>query len=145
MRISRESDFEGQWDLVIELPQDWENRDSWRAQTKLRAPQNPGERSSDSTVDNQTCLWVSGSLWQRRGSTVACLGVSSCSGMCAGMSPFGGGLHYPTGREHSPTCQQEIGLKTYWAWPWPPEQDPVFPLSIRKLAGQTEWKPESEN
>ena len=34
-----------------------------------------------------------------------------------------------TGREHSPTHQQTIGLKIYWACPCPPEQDPVFPTS----------------
>ena len=27
------------------------------------------------------------------------------------------------GREHSPTHQQKIGLKIYWAWPRPSEQD----------------------
>ena len=32
-----------------------------------------------------------------------------------------------TGREHSPAHQQKIGLKVYWAWPRPSEQDPVFP------------------
>ena len=46
---------------------------------------------------------------------------------CAGISPFQGSHHYchypyhslasgqTTGREHSPTHQQNIGLKTYWA------------------------------
>ena len=43
--------------------------------------------------------------------------------------------HYPyhnlasgqtTGREHSPIHQQKVGLKIYWAWPCPPEQEPVF-------------------
>ena len=29
-----------------------------------------------------------------------------------------------TGREHSPAYQQKIGLKIYWAWPCPPEQEP---------------------
>ena len=58
------------------------------------------------------------------------------------------------GREHSPTLQQKIGLKIYWAWLCPSEQDPVspsvslshqeasislLPFSIR---GQTEWKPQ---
>ena len=33
------------------------------------------------------------------------------------------------GREHSPTHQQKIGLKTFWIWPCPPEQDPVFPTA----------------
>ena len=32
-----------------------------------------------------------------------------------------------TGREHSPTHQQKIGLKIYWACPCPSEQDPVSP------------------
>ena len=51
--------------------------------------------------------------------------------------PFEGGHHYlhylhhslvsgqTTGREHSPTPQQKIGLKIYCAWPRPSEQDPV--------------------
>ena len=26
LRMSRESDFEGQWDLMTELPQDWEKQ-----------------------------------------------------------------------------------------------------------------------
>ena len=30
-----------------------------------------------------------------------------------------------TRREHSPAFQQKIGLKIYWAWPRPSEQDPV--------------------
>ena len=61
---------------------------------------------------------------------------------------FEGGPHYLpylhhslasgqiTGREHSPTLQQKIGLKIYWASPYPSEQDPVSPQSvspIRKL------------
>ena len=47
----REFDFEGQWNLITELPQDWGNRDTWRAQTKTCAHQGPGERSSDPTRD----------------------------------------------------------------------------------------------
>ena len=41
-----------------------------------------------------------------------------------------------TGREHRPTHQQKIGLKLYWAWTRPSEQDPGSPQSvspIRKL------------
>ena len=34
-----------------------------------------------------------------------------------------------TGREHSSTHQQTIGVKSYWACPCPPEQDPVFPTA----------------
>ena len=42
----RESDFEGQWDLITELPRSGET-DAWRAQTKVCVHQDPGERSSD--------------------------------------------------------------------------------------------------
>ena len=78
-----------------------------------------------------------------------------------GISPFEGGhysCHYPsgqtTGREHSPTYQQKIGLKIYWAWPCPSEQDSDSPTaspshqkaftSLLSLStrGQTEWKPQ---
>ena len=31
------------------------------------------------------------------------------------------------GREQSPTHQEKFGLKIYWAWPRPLEQDPVSP------------------
>ena len=64
-------------------------------------------------------------LCQRRGLVVACcrVGGTECSSVC--MGSFEGGhyyLHYLhhslvlgqiTGREHSPTLQQKIGLKIY--------------------------------
>ena len=97
-------------------------------------------------------------------SMVASCRVRGCRG------PFEGGSHYlhylhipphfclrSNNREGpSPTNQQKIGLKIYWAWPCPSEQDPVsssvslyhqeasislLSLSIR---GQTEWKPQSQ-
>ena len=58
-------------------------------------------------------------------------------------------------REHSSTHQHKIGLKIYWAWPRPSEQDPVSPLvslshqeayiSLLSLSirGQTDWNPQS--
>ena len=47
--ISRESDSEGQQDLIAWLPQDWGKQriQSWRAQTKFCVHQDPEERSSD--------------------------------------------------------------------------------------------------
>ena len=57
-----------------------------------------------------------------------------------------------TGRECSPSLQQKIGLKIYWAWPRPSEKDLVFPsvsvshqeafisLLSFSIRGQTEWK-----
>ena len=41
----QESDFEGQQDLIIELPQDCGNRDSWWAQTKPCVHLDRGERA----------------------------------------------------------------------------------------------------
>ena len=106
-------------------------------------------------------------LWSH-GSAVACcrVGSTECSSTC--MGPFGGGYHYLyylhhslasgqiTGREHSPSHQQKIGLKIYWTWPCPSEQDPVSPsinlshqeASISLLSfsirGQKDWKPQSQ-
>ena len=60
--------------------------DSWRAQTKPSAHQDPGERSSDP----QTCLWVSRRLWQRDVLTGACCGVRGIEYNSPGISPFEG-------------------------------------------------------
>ena len=66
--------FEGQWDFIAELPQDWET-DPWRAQRNLftsgprRKEQWPRKKLS------QTCLWVPWSLQRRCGLTVASRGV----------------------------------------------------------------------
>ena len=84
---------------------------------------------------SQTCLWLSTSLQQRCGSTVACSRVGTLNTKCT--SPFEGGchyLHYPylslascqtTGREHGPAHQQKIGFKIYftlaWKMPWKEE------------------------
>ena len=57
----------------------------------------------------------------------------------AHISPFEEGRHYcyypyhyhypcqTTGREHSPTSQQKIGLKIYWAWSHPSDSPTVSP------------------
>ena len=50
LRTPREFDLEGQWDLITELPEDWENR-LLEGTTKPCAHRDPGERSSDSTRD----------------------------------------------------------------------------------------------
>ena len=83
----------------------------------------------------------------------------------ADLSPFTESHHYPyhsltsgqtTGKEYSPTHQQKIGSKSYWAWPCSPKQDPVFTtastshqeastgFSFSSIRGQTEWKPQSQ-
>jgi len=51
--IPRESDLEGQQDLITRLPQDWgkQRLQSWRAQTKPCMHQDSEERSSDPTGD----------------------------------------------------------------------------------------------
>ena len=114
--------------------------DSWRAQTKPCAPQEPGQKQCPHRRLSQICLWVSWGLWQKHGPTVACcrVRVTEYNSVCT--SPFEGDrhyLHYPyfslasgqtTGREHSSTHQQKIGLKIYRTWPRPSEQDPVSPI-----------------
>ena len=128
---------------TIEPPehtQDWGNR-LLEGTNKILCT--PGPRRKEQWPHkrlSQTCPWVSRSVWWRRGSAVACCRVrgTECSSVCTG--PFEGGcyyLHYfhhwlasgqTTGREHSPVHQQKTGLKIYWAWPRPSEQDWV-PLS----------------
>ena len=137
--------------------------DSWRPQTKHCVHQDSGEKSSDTTRDLPVSVWESpeapwvdsGLLWGQgqwvqqswhksfwRRSPLPPLPYHS---LVSGQT---------TGKEHSPTPQQKIGLNIYWAWPHPSEQDPDSPtasssqqeastsllsLSIR---GQTEWKPQ---
>ena len=126
----------------------------------------PGDRSSDPTRDWPTlaceCPGVSG-IWPE--SVMACSRVEGTERSCVCKGPFEKGwsyLHYlhhslasgqTTGREHSPAYQQKIGLKIYWAWPRPAEQDPASPsvslshqeasMSVLSfsISGQTEWKP----
>ena len=47
--IPRESGLQGQWALIIGLPQDWgkQKLQSWRVQTTFCVHQVPEERSSD--------------------------------------------------------------------------------------------------
>ena len=65
-------------------------------------------------------------------------------------------LGQTTVREHSSAHQQKIGLKSYWAWPRPSEQDPVSPTvnvaqtvkhlpamwatQVRSLGGEGPWR-----
>ena len=85
---------------------------------------------------SRSLWWRHRSTWPAAGSRTWNTAVLGTAG-CAGKSPFEGGhhhCHYPTphhsmasgqttGREHNPTHQQKIGLKIYWAWPHPSEQD----------------------
>ena len=50
LRTPREYDFEGQWDLITEFPQDWGNR-LLEGTNKTCAHQDPGERNSDPTTN----------------------------------------------------------------------------------------------
>ena len=95
----------------------------------------------------QTCLWVSRSLQWRHESLVAwCrLRDTECSSVCTG--PLEGGRHYPhhlhhslasdqtTGREHSSTHQQKIGLKGLLSMALPIRTRPNFPHSQSLPAG----------
>ena len=146
----------------------------WRAQTKPCVYQDPGERPRDPTRDWARfaceCLGVSGGgtgwQWPVEGSgalTATVLGATACWHKSFGRRLPVPPLHLPKfgfrpnyRGEHSPTHQQKIGLKIYWVWPRPPEQDPVFPtassshqevstsLLSSSIRGQTEWKPQSQ-
>ena len=59
--IPRESDFEGYWDLIAGLRQNWEKQrlHSWRAHTKYCAHRDPGEGTvtpGDTEPDLPVCV-----------------------------------------------------------------------------------------
>ena len=118
---------------------------------------------------SHTYLWVFRCLWWRCGLTVAYHGVrdtwlqQSWEAQRAGISPFEWGCSYCLYPWHEAKLQGgntappiSRKLKAYWAWPCPPEQDPVFPtanashqeaypsLLSSSIRGQTEWKPQSQ-
>ena len=93
----------------------------------------------------QTCPWVSRSLWGRHGLTVAGwrVGGTECLPgtfwrrlQLSSLSPPEFGLRSNNREGTQPRPSTENGLKIYWVWPRPSEQDPVSPQSvspIRKL------------
>ena len=99
-------------------------------------------------------VWVSSGLPQKQGLWQQ----QSWEVQYAGISTFEGGLHYchypyhslasgqTTGREHSPTHQQTIGLKIYWAWPPKGNQSWIF---IGRTDAEAEapilWLPDVKN
>ena len=109
--------------------------DSGRAQTEPCVHQDPGERSNEWPHKrlNQTCPQVS----RMYGSMVLCYRVGALSLTLHARELLKEVtiiyLHHSlasgqtTGREQSPTHQQKIGLKIYWAWTCPSEQDSVSP------------------
>ena len=134
--------------------------DSWRSETKTCVYQDPGERSSD-PIKHWARLPVSVQESPMEGRVN--------SGLLQGLlSLFEGGCHYchypylslasgqTIGREHSPTHQQNIGLKINWVLPHPWEQDPDSPtaspfhqeaftnLLSLFIRGQTEWNLQSQ-
>ena len=93
-------------------------------------PQETDPDLPGSVQESLAGAWIGSGLLQVQG--------TECSSVLLGL--FEGGHHYLhylhhsllsgqiTGRGHSPTHQQKIVLKIYWAWPHPSEQDPVSPL-----------------
>ena len=126
-----------------ELTEDWENR---LLEGTSKTLCTPGPRKKEQWPHKrltQTYLWVSRSLQWRNGLAEACCRDegTECDLLLKEVT-------------HSTAHQQKIGLKTYWAWPHPSEQDPVSPsislshqeasISLLSLSiwGQTEWKPQ---
>ena len=119
-----------------ELTQDWANRLLKGTNKTLCTPGRRRKKQWSHKRLTQTSVSVQDSLaepWV--GSAQLHGGSTECSTACKGPSeelghylPY---LHHrlasgqTTGREHSPTHQQTIGFKSYWAWPHPLEQDPV--------------------
>ena len=90
----------GKWDLITKLSQVWENRNSWRVQINLVCTRIQGKRAmipQENELDLPVCAWESlVEAWL----IVACHGVrgtgqQSWEAQCAGISPLGGGCHYP--------------------------------------------------
>ena len=138
------------------------------SQTALCAHQDPGEKSCDPTRDwprlTCECPGVSGRDMDWRWPPAVLAALSAAVHAQNLLKEVAINLHYlhyslvsgqTAEREHSPSHQQKIGLKIYWAWPRPSEQD-RFPLSqslpsgvlykplIFSIRGQTEWKPQSQ-
>ena len=101
--------------------------------------------------------------WPATGSealTITVLGASACCHKSFWrrspllLTQFDLRPNYTKGTQPHPS--QKIGLKIYWAWSCPPEQDPAFPianpfhqeastsLSYSSIRGKTEWKPQSQ-
>ena len=130
-----------------ELIQDWGDRLLEGTNKTLCSP---GPRTKEQWHQKrltQTCLWVSRSLWWRRGSAVACcrVGGTECSSAC--MGHFEGGHHYlhylhhslvsgqTTGREHSPAHQQKNWIKDLLSMAPPIRKRTSFPLSQSPSSG----------
>ena len=93
-----------------------------------------------------TCPWVCRSLRWRLGSAVACCRVGALSAAVPACDLLKkvtlifitSIIVWPQIKQQGSVWsshQQKIGLKVYWAWPHPSEQDPVSPSvsPIRKL------------
>ena len=62
LRIPRESDFEGQWDLITEFPKDWENRllGGQKQNVVCTRTQEKGEVTPQETESHlPLCVWES--------------------------------------------------------------------------------------
>ena len=96
------------------------------------------EKGAVTPQETEPDEWVSRSLQRRCGLTVAGRGVRGTEynspgshGVCWHKSFWRSSS--PSGqtrqREHSPNHQKKIGLKIYWAWPRPLEQDSNSPIA----------------
>ena len=140
--------------------------DSWRAQSLVQTKTQETGAVTPRETDPDLAM-RSRCLQQSHGSAVSCCRagrhwVEQCMrgtfwrSPLSSLPPLKFGPRETTGREHSPTHQQKIGLKIYWAWPLPSEQNPVSPsvslshqeasISLLSLSirGQTDWKPQSQ-
>ena len=125
--------------MITELPQDWRKRLLEGINNTVCPPGSKRKEQCPHKRLSGTCMCMSKSLWRKHRSTVACCRVRDTEYNSAGISPFEGSCHYrhypyrslpsgqTTGREHSPTHQQKIGLKIYRAWHCLSKQEPDSP------------------
>ena len=130
--------LDGQWDLIAELPQDWGNKSLGEhkpnfvpTRTQGEGAVTPQETEPDLSVSVQESpveAWAcSGLSWGQRHWIQQSWYKYFWRELLLPLSVFC--LRLAAGREHSPTHQQKIGLKIYWAWPCPSEQEPDSPIA----------------
>ena len=145
LRNSREFDFEGQWDLITELPHEWGNRLPEGTNKTLWATRPRRKEQWHHKKLSQSCLWVSRNLQQRQRSTAACPGVRGTEYKSLGISPLEGGCYYcyylysclmPNYREETqPHPSTENWIKVLPSMATPNKARPRFSDSQSLLSG----------
>ena len=145
LRTPREFDFEGQWDLITELLQNWGNG-LLEGTTKPVSLRTQEKEWWPHKILSQTFLWVSWNPWRTCGLTVACHWVRGTGQNSLGISPLEGGCLYCHYRCHSlarpnyregtqPHQSAENRIKDLLSMAPPIRTRPRFPHSLSLPSG----------